>query len=69
MARVSKKVVGITPEERKALRDLYYDSALFQAHPIVVTNVKNAIGVLLGVLGRPDLAAVWEDSETLAHEP
>lgn len=54
-------------EERKVLYELLYDSCLFQAHGIVVTNVSEKIGELLRLLGREDLAEIWAEPEKLAQ--
>jgi hypothetical protein len=70
MARSTKKVEKIEPtaEERRALYNLLYDSSLFQAHPVIVSNVCRGVDSLLLVLGRPDLAALWADQETLGRQ-
>jgi hypothetical protein len=65
MARSPKKTEP-TANERRALFVLMYDSSLFNAHPIVVTNVREGVEELLRTLGRPDLADLWADPEKLA---
>lgn len=56
----------MSDDEKKALAQLMYESSLFGAHPIVVTNVRNGIETLLRTLGRDDLADLWADQEALA---
>lgn len=55
-----------TAEETQALFSLMYESSLFQAHPIVVSNVRFGVEHLLRTLGREDLAELWSDQEKLA---
>lgn len=58
-----------TPEEKQALKELLYDSCLFQAHPYVQSGVRDKVAALLIVLGRADLVDIWSDSDALGQLP
>lgn len=64
MARIPK-VKTPTEDEKASLANLLYGSSLFQAHPVIVQNVREGVAQLLHTLGRDDLLPIWDDQETL----